>query len=108
MKTKLQKKEARNHFIRLLIIVVGVLTLLAGCTSRTEFGDCIGLADDRQPNLIYKVSAWNIVVAILGFEMIAPPIFVAVDETFCPIGKKDEVKKNDIPPEPTLGKFPGS
>lgn len=71
------------------LLVVLMVVLLAGCTSRTEFGECIGLSDERVPGLVYKVSAWNLFVAIIGFEMIAPPIFVAVDETFCPIGKKD-------------------
>jgi len=83
----------------MVLLSVVLLILISGCTSKTEFGDCIGLADDKKPDLIYKVSAWNVFVAIIGFEMIAPPIFVAIDETFCPIGRKDN--------EPAV-RFPGS
>lgn len=79
--------------------MVALIILISGCTSSTEYGECIGLADEKNPDLIYKVSAWNVFVAVVTFELIAPPIFVVVDETFCPIGRKDKVeeKKNDNP-----------
>jgi hypothetical protein len=65
-----------------------MFALLAGCTSKTEFGPCVGLGDDKDPALTYKLSAWNIAMGVIFIELIAPPIFIAVDETFCPIGKK--------------------
>ena len=65
-----------------------LLIVLAGCTSRTEFGPCVGLGDDKDPKLLYKVSVWNVFLGVIFFELIAPPIFVAVDQTFCPVGKK--------------------
>jgi hypothetical protein len=103
VKTKEEvKKEKRNSLIRIVLLVVGLLVILTGCTSKTEFGDCIGLADDKEPDLIYKVSAWNVFVAVVGIEMIAPPILVAVDETFCPVGRKDD--KPAVSAQP----FPGS
>ena len=71
-----------------VLLVILTIALLSGCTSRTEFGDCVGLADDKKPELIYKVSAWNIVVSILFAGLIAPPVYVLVDETFCPVGRK--------------------
>ena len=79
--------------MKLLVATLCVL-LLAGCTSRTEFGPCIGLADDKDPKLIYKVSGWNIAMGIIFIEMIVPPILVATDETFCPIGKKENSNDN--------------
>jgi hypothetical protein len=63
-----------------------VAALLVGCTSRTEFGPCIGMADDKDPALIYKVSKWNIFMGILGIEMIIPPIVVAKNQMYCPVG----------------------
>ena len=65
-----------------------LLAALAGCTTRTEHGPCIGLGDDKDPALIYKLSAWNLFLGIVFIELIAPPLFVAVDSTFCPVGKK--------------------
>lgn len=70
------------------LIVILAFALLAGCTSQTEFGPCVGIADDKDPALIYKVSVWNAFLGIFFFELIVPPIIVLVDETFCPVGKK--------------------
>ncbi len=71
--------------------VMAILTVLAfcGCTSKTDFGPCIGAFDEKDPNLTYKVSAWNLGVGILFFSLILPPIYVVVDETFCPVAKKN-------------------
>lgn len=65
-----------------------IAILLSGCTSHTEYGACIGIADDKEPNLVYKVSAWNLFLGIIGFELIAPPIFVLVDQFYCPVAYK--------------------
>ena len=70
------------------ILAIAALGLLFGCTSHTEFGPCIGAFDDKNPKLEYKVSAWNLFIGILFIELIAPPIFVIVDETLCPIVTK--------------------
>lgn len=62
--------------------------LLVGCTSKTEFGPCVGAFDEKNPKLQYKVSAWNIGMGVVFFSFVLPPIFVIVDETFCPVGEK--------------------
>lgn len=62
--------------------------LVAGCTTRTDFGPCIGVADEKNPALVYKVSAWNVFLGIFFFGLIAPPIYVLVDSTLCPVAKK--------------------
>jgi hypothetical protein len=64
-------------------------TTLAGCDSKTEFGPCIGAFDDPNPKLEYKVSGWNIAMGVIFFETIVAPIVVIVDETRCPVGRKD-------------------
>lgn len=65
-----------------------LLTFCVSCTSRTEFGPCVGAFDDKNPTKIYKVSIWNVFLGIIGSELILPPLFVIVDETFCPVGNK--------------------
>lgn len=75
-----------------LTVAVLLISLLAGCTSSTEFGPCIGAFDDKNPKLVYRVSAWNLVVGIMTFSLIAPPVFVIVEQTFCPVGIKGETK----------------
>lgn len=65
-----------------------LLFFLTSCTSSTEFGQCVGVGDDKDPTKIYKISTWNMVLGIIFFELIVPPVVIAIDETFCPVGKK--------------------
>ena len=73
---------------KLTVVILLVCMLFAGCTSSTEFGQCIGAFDEKLPGLHYKISAWNVGVALLTFGLIVPPVFVLVDQTWCPVGKK--------------------
>lgn len=63
---------------------------LIGCTSGTEFGKCIGAFEEKNQTKVYKMSMNNIFWAIVGFELIYPPIKVILDETLCPIGIKNK------------------
>ncbi len=65
------------------------LLLLSSCDSVTQFGPCIGIADDKDPNLIYKLSGWNVAMGIIFIETVFVPIIVLVDNTFCQVGRKD-------------------
>ena len=73
-------------------IIVSLLILcclaLQGCESATAFGPCVGITDDKDPNLIYKPSILNIVLGILFIEVIVPPVVVVVNEFSCPVGRK--------------------
>jgi len=62
--------------------------VLSGCTTRTDLGSCIGIADDKDTHLLYKVSAWNLVMGIVFMVLVAPPVIVLVDEFYCPVGRK--------------------
>ncbi len=62
--------------------------LASGCTSQTEYGKCVGVSDKQKPELEYKPSILNLVVGIIFMEFVVPPIIVAVDEFYCPVGKK--------------------
>lgn len=68
------------------VAICSLLLLLAGCVNHTSFGPCVGLGDKQNPKLHYKVSTQNVIVGIVFVELIAPPVIVIVDETFCPIG----------------------
>lgn len=73
-----------------LTAVLLIAALLAGCTSKTEFGDCIGIAEEKKPNLQYKVSALNVALAIIFSETIVVPVVVLVSEVSCPVAKKEK------------------
>jgi hypothetical protein len=65
-----------------------ILLALTGCTTRTEHGECVGLGDEKKPDLVYKVSARNLIICIVFLELIVPPVIVVVDDFYCPVGKK--------------------
>jgi hypothetical protein len=72
-----------------ILLIALAAVLLAGCTSRTEYGQCVGLSDDKDPALHYKVSIWNAFLSVVFVETIIVPIIVVVDEIECPVGKRE-------------------
>lgn len=70
------------------MLLAACLILLAGCTSKTEFGNCVGAFDEKDPKKIYKLDIGNLVIGAVFFELIAPPIYVIADQTHCPVGNK--------------------
>jgi hypothetical protein len=71
-----------------LLPLVAWLALLVGCTSKTEYGPCIGAFDDPDPALRYRTEGWNIAMAVIFVEMVVPPIIVIANETRCPVGRR--------------------
>jgi len=69
------------------IMLVAVLGL-CGCESKTEYGPCIGIVDERNPNLEYRLSIQNTVIGVICSETIFVPVIVLANETFCPVGVK--------------------
>ncbi len=72
---------------RTFIIVLSTVLLL-GCNTHSQYGKCICLADDKNPALIYKVDAWNVFLEIVFFKTIIVPLYVVIDNAFCPVDKK--------------------
>jgi hypothetical protein len=72
---------------RVILAVMLVLVTLTGCTSETEYGDCLGVQETKDPTLVYKIPTVNIVVGLLFIETIFVPAVVLLSETHCPIGK---------------------
>lgn len=61
--------------------------VLTGCTTRTEYGDCIGIDGVGKPDLVYKMSVVNAVIGVIFIETIIVPIMVLKDQTYCPVEK---------------------
>lgn len=70
------------------IIALCAAALLAGCTTRTEYGPCIGVLETGDPSLRYNLSAWNLVLAFIFSETIVVPVVVLIESTRCPVGQK--------------------
>jgi hypothetical protein len=71
------------------IALATVLTLtLSGCTSSTEYGECVGITDQKDPTLRYEYNAGNVIVAVAFSETIIIPVIVIFSNLKCPIAKK--------------------
>jgi len=71
---------------KLCAVIIGAL--LSGCTTETAYGPCVGVGEDRDPALTYKLSAWNVGVGMVFSALLLPPVLVLADATFCPVGRK--------------------
>lgn len=71
------------------LLLALVLSLAAGCTTRTEYGECKGFfdKDEEDPKLKYEVNTGNIVGALIFSETLAIPILVGGLWVFCPMAK---------------------
>lgn len=72
-----------------ILLVLAVMLLLSGCESSTKYGSCVGITEDQNPGLHYKVSKENLILAIIFSETIVVPIVVLADEFYCPVGKNE-------------------
>lgn len=69
-------------------LLVCVLALGGGCTSSTSYGECIGILEEREPDLRYSADVGNIVLAVVFSETIVVPLVVVLGEHSCPVGRK--------------------
>jgi hypothetical protein len=69
------------------LLALLLLVSLLGCESSTKYGRCVGINDVKDPTLVYKYSARNLIIGVVFFQMIAPPILVGLNELQCPVGK---------------------
>lgn len=70
------------------LFIVMLAVALAGCTSQTEYGRCIGVMQDKNPKLEYELSIWNTAMAIIFSETIVVPVVVVANQYQCPVGVK--------------------
>lgn len=69
-------------------MIACMVALLAGCTTRTQYGECVGIGDDKNPTLHYKADVWNVFLGIVFVETVIVPLVVVFDELECPVGVK--------------------
>lgn len=72
-----------SKFLSLLL----ALSLFTGCTSSTDFGECIGILDKKLPGLKYEYDIGNIIVAMVFSETLIVPGIVIFKQLECPEGK---------------------
>ena len=67
-------------------------TLMMGCKSSTQYGECVGFLsdEDRSPDLQYSWSGRNLFWTIVFSETLVVPIVYAVGYSHCPVGNKSK------------------
>jgi hypothetical protein len=75
-----------------LIPMLCLVALMSGCAGRTQYGSCVGLIADKDPNLHYSVSVRNAFFSWLTFGTIITPVLWVTDYAYCPDGKKVSIK----------------
>lgn len=80
--------------IAMAVSLVAVVLATTACESERYIPDntgklvskpCVGIVDDRDSTLTYKVSIQNVVVGALGASFLfIPPAIVLADELYCP------------------------
>jgi len=79
------------QFLSSILLCLALLTSVGCFDKTTSYGKCIGVFDDRKPNLEYKLSVWNGINGILWSELLfIPTLYWLADFTFCPVDKKDD------------------
>lgn len=59
----------------------------SGCRTSTDYGECIGVQDDKNPNLEYHVSVRNTVLGLLFIQAFMIPTAIWLFADFqCPTG----------------------
>ena len=79
-----------------LILVLSLSAFMFSCKGRSDLGECIGLTDDGESQLIYKVSVRNAFWSFVGLETIIAPILWFTDFAKCPVRIKELRKPNDF------------
>jgi hypothetical protein len=72
-------------------LLLALLLSAAACTDSTSLGPCVGIDDEqkRDPNLVYEIDTGNVIVAVIFVETVIVPVWVALDETYCPVARKE-------------------
>ncbi|MDB4330276.1 hypothetical protein N9948_00970 [bacterium] len=70
-----------------------LILFITSCSGSTQFGECIGIADEGNPKLIYETSTRNAIWSFIGIETIIAPILWATDYAKCPIAYRDKEVK---------------
>jgi len=70
------------------LLIVLLVLLATGCTTRTQFGQCVGVLDDKDPTLLYDLDIGNVFIGFIFSETLIVPAVVVLKQLECPVAKK--------------------
>jgi hypothetical protein len=86
-KSAVRARQVAPRDLALSALIAAAMASM-GCVSRTEYGECVGLFDDRDPSLRYETSVRNVVIGAVLIETLIVPAFVVATQWHCPVGTK--------------------
>ena len=66
---------------------------MLSCTERTVYGECVGLFEKGDPDLVYKINLNNVIVGFFFSETVIVPAIILWDYIECPVGIKSSKHK---------------
>ena len=74
----------KNFILAMMIAFSSMACQSTGEVNGQEI-DCVGAFEEKDPELKYEVATWNVVGAVVFFEMaFIPPLYVILSATHCP------------------------
>lgn len=70
------------------LFLLGLMLFIAACTSKTEYGDCLGFQNKQDPRYEYEMSGKNVIVGVVLSETLIIPLIVVFDELYCPVRER--------------------
>lgn len=86
-----------KKFLSILTATMFLMTATA-CEGSNSHGECVGLFEERNPNATYKVSIWNLVVGAIFSPLIIVPVYIGLEEVWCPTGTHEASPVNVVIP----------
>ena len=73
-------------FVVALVACIVVFSWLY--TTKTDYGECLGLGETQNDSLVYEVDNGNVVLGVIFVESIIAPVYIVFKDLYCPVGTK--------------------
>lgn len=90
MKGETKIKLGVGGCVLFIVTLLAALILLFATTykTNTDFGECVGLGQQKVDSLVYEPNVGNILIGVVGFETLIIPAYIALTSLECPVGTK--------------------
>lgn len=65
-------------------MLLALILATSACKTETDFGSCIGIGDTGNPEVVYRTSTRNLILAIIFSETIVVPAVIVFTNIRCP------------------------
>ena len=69
-------------------LLFALMMLFSSCTTKTQYGECVGVGDKQDPKLEYQLDKTNVLLGLVFVETVWVPAVVVLYELYCPVERK--------------------